>query len=129
MRLNGWQRIGVVLSVIWIVAGGLWTRSVLIESQGEFARTRYRMCLANHSVQPDGSIPADTDWKQCDRQFDADWKRDVTNHGDGVNGLNAAFTLAPLLVAWLLVYAIVGLVRSGMYTARPLADPTGRHPN
>ena len=111
MRLNGWQRIGVVLSVIWIVAGGLWTRSVLIESQGEFARTRYRMCLANHSIQPDGSIPADTDWKRCDRQFDADWKRDVTDHWDGVNGLNAAFTLAPLLVAWLLVYAIVGLVR------------------
>jgi hypothetical protein len=111
MRLSGWQRIGVVLSVAWIVAGGLWTRSVLIESQGAFAVARHRSCLDRHSIQPDGRVPADTDWSQCNRQFDADWKRDVTDHWDGVNGMNLAFTLAPLLLAWLLVYGIVGIVR------------------
>jgi len=112
MQLNGWQRIGVVLSVVWIVAGGLWTRSVVIESQGESAVASRRACLNRHSIQPDGSPPAAPDWRsQCDRQFDADWNRDVTDHWDRVNVLNAVFTLAPLLLAWLLVYAIVGTVR------------------
>ena len=23
-RLNGWQRIGIVLSVLWVVVGGVW---------------------------------------------------------------------------------------------------------
>jgi hypothetical protein len=111
MRLNGWQRIGVVLSVLWVIVGGFWTRGIVIESQSEFARTRYRACLASHSIQPDGSVPADTDWSQCDRQHAIDWQRDVTDHWDGINGLNAAFTLGPLLIAWLLVYALVGLTR------------------
>jgi len=26
-RLNGWQRIGIVLSVVWAALGGLWERS------------------------------------------------------------------------------------------------------
>lgn len=27
MRLSGWARIGVVLSVLWVVGGGMWKRA------------------------------------------------------------------------------------------------------
>jgi hypothetical protein len=108
MRLNGWQRIGAVLSVLWIVAGGLWMRSVLIQEMGDFATKQLSLCLAMHSAQPDGSV-TDTDWGPCNREFEANWKLDVTQ--GGLNAFNAAFTFIPLLLTWLFVYAIVGLTR------------------
>jgi hypothetical protein len=30
VRLNGWQRIGIVLSVIWAIGGGLWGNAIAI---------------------------------------------------------------------------------------------------
>jgi hypothetical protein len=64
MRLNGWQRIGIVASVVWVFVGGFWGNQIGF-SQGDYVREAYRQCLAARSIQPDGSVPRDTDWKPC----------------------------------------------------------------
>jgi hypothetical protein len=47
MRLNGWQRIGVIASVVWVVAGGLWTRGLIVDDVGKFPSLSHQMCWAS----------------------------------------------------------------------------------
>jgi hypothetical protein len=107
MRLNGWQRIGIVASVCWFVVGGFWINSLVINGLGASVKTEYRHCLDRHSFQPDGSVPADTDWGPCDKKFEADWSAAVADHWSYA----AAYTLIPIPIAWLVVYGLVALVR------------------
>ena len=109
MRLNAWQRIGVVLSVLWVVAGGLFIRGAVMDELGAPAEARLKACLAAHSTQPDGTVPADTDWGPCNQRFYAEWDRLVRD--DHVNGLAVVWTCGLLAAAWLLAYGLVGLVR------------------
>lgn len=80
MRLNGWQRIGVVVSVCWFVVGGLWINSAVIDDLGRPAVAEHRRCLDAHSIQPDGTIPADTDWGPCTKRFMAAFPSAVADH-------------------------------------------------
>jgi hypothetical protein len=34
MRLNGWQRIGLVTSIVWFIAGGLWGNKIALDEAG-----------------------------------------------------------------------------------------------
>jgi len=38
MRLNGWQRVGIVLSIAWALGAGIYTRSADVERANNFAR-------------------------------------------------------------------------------------------
>lgn len=106
---RGVKRLGIIASVLWIIVGGFWTRGIIIEELGRFATSKHRLCIAMHSIQEDGSVPKDTDWSQCSRQFDADWSRDVTNAG--INIGNAVYTFGPLMLAWLAAYIVFWLGR------------------
>jgi hypothetical protein len=121
-RLNGWQRIGIVLTVIWCVVGGLWIRGLVIDDMGAAATSEYAQCLAARSIQPDGSVPADTDWGPCRKRFDARWQRDVVDRW--VEGLifTVAYTFAPILIVWLVIYVLVAVgrwVAAGFALNRP----------
>jgi hypothetical protein len=94
----GLKRIGIILSVLWIIGGGLWTRSMVIDAQGQFVKDRHVFCLEH-----------DQNAKNCDAEFDARWQRDVTE--GGINLLNAIFTFGPLLLAWGLFFIIARLTR------------------
>ena len=92
------KRIGIILSVLWVVVGGFWTRGIVFHDLGKFATNQLDWCLKfDHSR------------KDCNAEFDANWKRDVTDVE--VNVENAIFTFVPLLLAWLLFYIVVGLTR------------------
>jgi hypothetical protein len=80
MRLNGWQRIGIVASILWLVVGGFWINSLVIDDLSKFVLAAYGRCLESRSIQPDGSIPADTDWGPCQRKFEADWPVALKDH-------------------------------------------------
>jgi len=81
-RLNGWQRIGIVLSALWVLAGNIWIHHVLLERD-----EAYQSCLAAvtgrlfHCAAPD-HIERDT----------------------------LFFTYVPVPLAWLLVFNIVWTV-------------------
>ena len=67
----------------------------------------YRRCLEARSVQPDGSIPANTDWGPCSKKFQADWAPAVANHWTYA----VAYTLVPIPIVWLFLYGLVALAR------------------
>jgi uncharacterized protein len=91
-RLNGWQRIGVILSVVWIVIGGSWGwRHAYDKPDAEF-----RTCIA--------AVKSVADVHACrEKRFRAlAVPRSVSA---------AVVALAPLTVVWLFIYGFVWLVR------------------
>jgi hypothetical protein len=107
MRLNGWQRIGIVASVCWLVGGGFWINGLTIGQLSEPVVNELRSCLESRSIQPDGSVPRNTDWGPCNEKFKRDYGPAVADHWFYA----AAFTLIPIPLVWLIVYGIVWLSR------------------
>jgi hypothetical protein len=105
--LNGWQRIGIVLSVLWAIVGFFWGNSIAIDALGSSVSASYRRCLEQRSIQPDGTVPKDTDWKPCEIAFNRDWGPAVNDHWSYA----AASAFIPILIAWLVVYFFVALGR------------------
>lgn len=120
MRLNGWQRIGVIASVSWFVIGGLWINSLVIADLGASATANYSACLSARSIQPDGSVPADTDWGPCSKKFAVDFPVAVADHWTYA----VVYTAIPIPIVWLIVYGMVGLVR---WVRAGFAYPSNRH--
>jgi hypothetical protein len=100
MHLNGWQRIGIVASICWIVIGGLWIRGNVFDDLAAPATAVYRNCIS----KPEYII------EDCDRKYDAAW-RPIADHWDRIWYYTAAYTLIPIPIVWLIVYGLVGLVR------------------
>jgi hypothetical protein len=96
-RLNGWQRIGIVLSMLWAVVGGLWGNHIDIQEGGAIPIAHYKWCIS----QPD------YDDDECSHTFDEEYAAGVRGHW----ALPAIVGLVPIPVAWLLVYIVVWTVR------------------
>jgi hypothetical protein len=59
MKLNRWQRIGVMLSVLWIFGSAFYTRNSQEESATDSVSRIYQMCMDVEGVQS----------KNCSEQF------------------------------------------------------------
>src|SRR5215472_92402 len=97
-RLNGWHRIGIVLSMLWAVMGGLWGNHIAIQRGGAIPIAHYKSCIS----QPD------YDDDECTAAFDEEYAAGLRDHW--------AFAvimagLIPIPVAWLLVYIVVWTAR------------------
>jgi hypothetical protein len=99
MGSRGWTRVGVVLSVVWLLAGGYWGNSRGLH-KGDFAVTQFTLCMAN-SRSPDNASGA------CLDQFDRDYAQAIKDHWRDA----LIVGVVPIPVAWLLVYGLMGLVR------------------
>jgi hypothetical protein len=103
LRLNGWQRIGIVLSVLWFVIGGLWINSLVLDSMGASAMAEHRRCLDAVTA-----VPNDSSWDEaCGKKFRATYSTAVADHWTYA----VVYTLIPIPIVWLLVYGVVVLVR------------------
>jgi hypothetical protein len=81
-RLNGWQRIGIVLSVLWAIVGAIWGLKI--------AAAPYDACMSNPAL----------DWKYCEVAYGS-------NLTPGYQiGWAVAVGLLPISLAWLLIYVI-----------------------
>jgi hypothetical protein len=107
MRLGGWQRIGIVASLCWIIGGGLWINELVIDELSAPASKELRGCLAARSIPPDGPVPVGSDWEPCFHRFSVAFPAAVADHW----ACAAAFTLIPIPIVWLIVYGLVGLIR------------------
>ena len=93
------RRIGVGLSLVWLLAGGYWANSTGLH-KGDFAVSQFALCVEN-SGNP-GSAAG-----RCLTQFDKDYPEAIRYHWR--NALMVG--VVPIPVAWLLVYGLSGLVR------------------
>lgn len=86
-RLNGWQRIGIVLSVVWAIAVIVWDTLEVIRHKRLLSQ-----CLSG----------ADPVMNYCARTYEVPWF---------MNAMIVLAALAPIPIAWLLVWGLVALVR------------------
>jgi hypothetical protein len=99
MGLSGWQRVGIVLSVVWLLVGGYWGNSMGLH-KGDFAVTQFTVCMEN-SGSPNNASGV------CLDQFDKDYAGAIKDHWREA----LIVGIVPIPVAWLLVYGLIGLVR------------------
>lgn len=100
MRLNGWKRIGIIASVVWILGAGLYTHGALQESDSKAAVAAALDC---ESYIPKGI----TSLAECDKRA-ADYLAG-THSGEWIGTAVVAFVPVPL--GWGFVYLVLFLVR------------------
>ena len=96
MRLNGWQRIGVVASVIWVIVGPIYVMTRDENYAREQASLSMRACY-------------EAEHKDCLKQFDATYTafRKITPGW----GSWAILAFVPIVAAWLMALGLVALLR------------------
>jgi hypothetical protein len=106
-RLNGWQRVGIVLSVVWVIGAAIHEKDEL-NRQYEAAydaawRPVYDQCSEAQKRDPQTARGMD-----CLREA----QRIAWATTPKVSGWSMALAaLVPIPIAWLLVYALIALVR------------------
>ena len=106
VKINGWQRIGIVASVVWIVGSGLYTYESEIEGTAQLRVNTYDICMISAQGgigTPDGQPNRLTN--QCDKKAT-----------DAVSGIRprqsaALFAFIPVLLAWGFTYLVLFLLR------------------
>jgi hypothetical protein len=109
--MGGWVRIGIVLSVLWILVGGFWGNNTAINDASKLTSAQVESCVSANKArlraQGDNSEPYDKIWTPC-------WAEHTKNYMTNVEGhwWAAAFVgLAPVPIAWLILYMLIGLYR------------------
>jgi hypothetical protein len=99
-KLNGWQRIGVLASVVWIVGAGLYTQSAMRESDSRAAAAISLDCESYivHGI---------TTLAECDKR-NADYNA-KTYSGEWIGAAVVAFVPVPL--GWGFAYLALFLTR------------------
>lgn len=115
MRLNGWQRIGVVLSVVWLLCVfGYWAVHRLDAAQQSLS-FQIQECSRAEDYPPARSEDA---WKQfqpenfasCQARVNATYVADF-HQANGTWPLPLAFWGVTVTMAWLLTWGLFGLGR------------------
>jgi hypothetical protein len=47
---NGWQRIGIVASVLWVIGAAIYVRSTQVQIATELNSIQINMCLPNNAI-------------------------------------------------------------------------------
>jgi hypothetical protein len=92
-RLHGWARIGIVLSTLWAVIGSVWALDLLFEPVYQNYATCQTLIIAT---------PSD-----CRHLFEAQLEDARRRRVAAV----AIVGLGPIPLAWLVLYALVALLR------------------
>jgi hypothetical protein len=102
-KLNGWQWIGIILSVVWILGGGVRTYVNLVHLQTDWVGVVYHACEEN-------AARLGNDHEQCDNEMlkNNDSAFDLVYQGWPWEFL--LFVLVPLPLAWGAAYGLIGLV-------------------
>jgi hypothetical protein len=113
-RPNGWQRIGIVLSVVWVLGDGLYQRDVDLTNAAWHLDFAYTVCAETKTQRQD------IDFKSCVDEADK-------NYGvflEGSWGNVVVLALVPVVAAWLLAYIII---RVGRWVRSGFAKPPRPH--
>jgi hypothetical protein len=92
--LNGWQRIGIVASIVWMIGGTHWLRESDANARGTYANSSLSLC--NMRVRAGDKSAAD-----CLAEYQINWKLEVIDHQAEIDA--GAFGLALIARARLAV--------------------------
>jgi hypothetical protein len=100
-RLEHWRRIGIAISVVWILGGGFWGYELGArwnESAREDAASKFYQCLNAESLGSRSEACEERE-REMDRIRAYQWPT------------AALLGLGPIPLGWLLAYLAVGIVR------------------
>ena len=105
MKLNGWKRIGIVVSVVWILGAGVHTYDSEIDRASEFIASTHIAC-DSYLMGKTGDAWT-TGFNECNKQADDSLALALTNAR-----LEGAFVaLVPVPLGWGFTYLVLFLVR------------------
>jgi hypothetical protein len=107
MRLNGWQRIGLVLSIIWFLVGGFWGNKIALDEAGTRTSSQLDHCVAQNKLRLGEYGPYDQVWTPC---WD-EWSTNFMRNAEGHWWVALSVGLIPIPIGWVLVYALAYLGR------------------
>jgi hypothetical protein len=104
MRLSGWKRIGVVVSVIWMVVGSFWFSGQITNRAASYASMRSDTC--DLEKVRDQSI-------DCSKSFEKAYASLMRSETAGLTpiGMGAIEAFVVLVVAWLALWLALAVVR------------------
>ena len=97
MRVNGWQRIGVVLSVLWAIGAAIYVRSAQVKNADSLFQMEFSACL-NERI---ATI------KACSDKVSLQNAMDATAYWPDV----AFFAFAPVIAGWLMAFITLKIFR------------------
>lgn len=103
-KLNMWQRLGFIASVLWMVGGGFWQRTSDVSFAYDRSFAQYLACSEVASQLPSGTQAANA---KC--MSDALATQQIWLEGSWGNV--AIFAIAPVLLAWALAFIVLWLFR------------------
>lgn len=98
--LNGWQRVGVVLSVLWFFAAGFSARIHDVDKAYDFAHNSSNIC---YEIQRNNTGNSD----DCSKRFSDDYKLML----EGSWGSSLAIATIPVPIFWGIVILIIRVYR------------------
>ena len=104
-KLNMWQRLGVVVSLLWIVGAGTWQRNSDQQLANVLSFTTYDDCKNKPLPQPTSGVESVIDQCATDVQEAHDYvMADSWEHV-------ASFALLPVLLGWIIAYLLLWMAR------------------
>jgi hypothetical protein len=107
MRLSGWQRIGVVASILWFIVGGFLGNKAALDDAGTKTSAQLDLCVTANKIRFGEYGPYDQVWTPC-------WNEHTTNYMRNAEGhwwVALAAAVVPIPIGWLLGWAILSTGR------------------
>jgi len=104
MHLNGWQRIGIGLSIVWAVGAAVYQRNADLDRSKSFVDYAFRVCTDAKE------LAHDTDLKSCLQERE----KHTEIWLEGSWGNVAILSLVPIPLAWIAVYILLGFWRGAV---------------
>jgi hypothetical protein len=106
-RLGGWQRIGVVVSVAWLLVGGFFGNKLAIDNAGSLTSLWFDGCVAANKRQFGEYGPYEKVWTPCWSEYNPQFMKNAEGHW----WVALAFAVIPLPIAWLLGWLVIATTR------------------
>ena len=99
-RLSGWQRIGVVVSIIWLIGSLIYTVNTQYNNKFVLYSTIYDLC----------KMEKNADYKRCNEGFEANLKKYLK--ADWTDLADLFFiSIVPIPVGWLVSWGVIRVYR------------------
>jgi hypothetical protein len=97
-KLNGWQRIGVILSILWILGAAMHERNGQIELATMMAQSDREACSKSLAIA------------ECSKSLDDKFTEHLALNSNRLENIAAA-SLIPALLGWLFAWLAVVVYR------------------
>jgi hypothetical protein len=109
MRIGGWHRLGIVLSIVWAIGGGLYRINEDSRHAEEMEKLTVRICIDKKTSK------SDFEFAPCYAKGVEVWRLLLRNSREDI----AIFALGPIPLGWAFAYVVIVIwrwVRAGFTT-------------